>query len=67
MQAVDGGKTYVDFFPWLRYIPKVSYKAQAAAYYQFAEKTYRSLMDSVKESLVRICVAFEILVLNIYE
>lgn len=52
MQAVDGGKNYVDLFPWLRYIPKLPYKASAAAYYQLAEKTYRSLMDSVKERLV---------------
>ena len=64
MQTVDGEKS-VDFFPWLRYIPKVPYKAQAAAYYQFVEKTYRSLMDSVEESLVRICIAFKLAVLNV--
>lgn len=52
INAIDGGQNYVDFLPWLQYIPYIPYKASAAAYYDLAEKTYRSLMDEAKRTLV---------------
>ncbi|KZT04209.1 cytochrome P450 [Laetiporus sulphureus 93-53] len=50
INVIDGGQNYVDFLPWLRYIPGVPYKVVAASYYDLAERTYRSLMDEAKRN-----------------
>jgi len=51
INAIDGGQNYVDFLPWLRYVPYIPYKAFAAEYYDLAEKTYKYLMDEAKHKL----------------
>ncbi|KAF9265165.1 cytochrome P450 [Marasmius fiardii PR-910] len=48
INALDSGQNYVDFLPWLQYIPGIPYKAKAAAYYELAERTYKTLMDEAK-------------------
>lgn len=52
INAIDGGQNYVDFLPWLQYIPGIPYKGLAAAYYSLAEKTYKFLMDEAKRNFV---------------
>ncbi|KAG7087228.1 hypothetical protein E1B28_013209 [Marasmius oreades] len=48
INAIDSGQNYVDFLPFLQYVPGIPYKAKAAAYYQLAERTYKALMDEAK-------------------
>ncbi|KAJ3567899.1 hypothetical protein NP233_g6061 [Leucocoprinus birnbaumii] len=48
INAMDSGQNYVDFLPFLEYIPGMPYRARAAAYYQLAERTYKKLMDEAK-------------------
>ncbi|KAF9455804.1 cytochrome P450 [Collybia nuda] len=48
IDAIDSGQNYVDFLPFLQYIPGIPYKAKAAAYYQLAERTYKTLLDEAK-------------------
>ena len=52
INASSGGENFVDFLPWLRFIPKMPYKAKAAAYYALAEKTYKTLFEEAKVELV---------------
>ena len=51
-QAVESGKSAVDFLPWLRYVPFAPYKAFSRSYLNFAENTYKTLMDDAKANLV---------------
>jgi hypothetical protein len=50
--AIDAGKNYVDFIPWIRFVPFAPYKRAAAEYYHLAETTYKYLMDEAKRNLV---------------
>ncbi|ESK83069.1 cytochrome p450 [Moniliophthora roreri MCA 2997] len=51
VEAIEAGKNYVDFLPFLRYIPGVPYKKPAAEYQKLAESTYKQLMDEAKANL----------------
>ncbi|TFY62803.1 hypothetical protein EVJ58_g3641 [Rhodofomes roseus] len=51
INAIDGGQNYVDFLPFLQYIPNVPYKALASKYYNLAETTYRGLMEDARRNL----------------
>ncbi|KAF9255704.1 cytochrome P450 [Marasmius fiardii PR-910] len=48
INAIDSGQNYVDFLPFLQYVPGIPYKAKAAAYYALAERTYKTLMDEAR-------------------
>lgn len=52
ISAIDSGQNYVDFLPFLQYVPRIPYKARAAAYYELAERTYKTLMDEAKANYV---------------
>jgi hypothetical protein len=52
INAIDSGQNYVDFLPFLEYIPGVPYKAKAAAYYELGEQTYKTLIDEAKANYV---------------
>ena len=52
VNAIDTGQNYVDFLPFLQYIPNVPYKATARAYLDLAETTYRDLMEDARRNLV---------------
>ncbi|KAK7043902.1 hypothetical protein VNI00_008068 [Paramarasmius palmivorus] len=51
VEAIEAGKNYVDFLPFLQYIPGVPYKKPAAEYQRLAESTYKQLMDEAKHNL----------------
>jgi hypothetical protein len=51
INAIDGGQNYVDFLPWVRFIPFIPYKALASSYFKLAENTYKSLMDEARQNM----------------
>lgn len=54
--AMESGKSAVDFIPWLRYVPFAPYKAFSKSYLDFAENTYKKLMDDTKANLVSLSI-----------